>query len=112
MRQVAPMHPLMRAHWRDLANVTELVIPSSHPSPQPKRQIDRISRFCTPHGRVSSGTLAPPGEYVERVLPWPTRVHNPNGKSIGLAVFAQVTAECSYILQWDSPFPPQNCPFP
>jgi len=30
----------------------------------------------------------------------PTRVHNPNGKSIGSAVFAQLTAESPYILQW------------
>ena len=30
----------------------------------------------------------------------PTRVHNPNGKSIGSAVFIQLTAESSYTLQW------------
>jgi len=30
----------------------------------------------------------------------PTRVHNPNGKSIGSAVFAQLTAESPYTLQW------------
>jgi len=29
-------------------------------------------------------------------------VHNPNGKSIGLAVFAQLTAESPYTLQWAS----------
>jgi len=33
----------------------------------------------------------------------PTRVHNPNGKSIGSAVFAQLTAESPYTLQW-APF--------
>jgi len=31
----------------------------------------------------------------------PTRVHNPNGKSIGSAVFAQLTADCPYTLQWE-----------
>ena len=31
---------------------------------------------------------------------WPTRVHNPNGKSIGLAVSAQLMAESQYTLQW------------
>jgi len=41
----------------------EVVLPSAHPSPQPKWQIDRFSHFCTAHGRVSSGTLVPPGEY-------------------------------------------------
>jgi len=30
----------------------------------------------------------------------PTRVHNPNGKPIGSAVFAQLTAESPYTLQW------------
>ena len=30
----------------------------------------------------------------------PTGVHNPNGKSIGSAVLAQLTAESAYTLQW------------
>jgi len=34
----------------------------------------------------------------------PTRVHNPNSKSIGSAVFAQPNAESPYSLQW-APFP-------
>ena len=38
-------HP-MGAHWRHLANTIELVIPLAHPSPQPKRQIDRFSSFA------------------------------------------------------------------
>ena len=39
------------AHWRHLANANEFVLPAAQPSPQPKRQIDRFSRFCTHHGR-------------------------------------------------------------
>jgi len=35
----------------------------------------------------------------------PTRVLNPNGISIGSAVFVQMTAECPYTLQLDAPFP-------
>ena len=31
---------------------------------------------------------------------WPTRVHNRNGKWIGPAVFAQLTAQSAYTLQW------------
>jgi len=31
--------------------------------------------------------------------------HNPNAITIGAAVFAQVTAECPYTLQWAAPFP-------
>jgi len=40
-----------------------------------------------------------------------TRAHNPNGISVGSAVFVQRTAECPYTLPWDAPFPHQNCPF-
>jgi len=41
---------------------------------------------------------------------WPTRVHNPNGTSIGSAVFARMTAECVYTLQWFGFFLPQISP--
>jgi len=60
------MCPPMLAHWRHLANTTELVLASVH------------------------------------------RVHNPNCKSIGSAVSAQLTAESLYTL--GDPFP-QNHPF-
>jgi len=53
IRQVAPVCPPMWAHWRHLANTIERVLPSVHPSPQTKRQIDRFSCFCTAHGRKS-----------------------------------------------------------
>jgi len=33
---------------------------------------------------------------------WPTGVHNPNCKSIGSAIFAQLMAESSYTLQWET----------
>ena len=56
------MCPPVWAHWRLLANTIKLVLPSAHPSPQPKRQINRSSHFCTAHSRVSLGTLAPPAK--------------------------------------------------
>jgi len=34
----------------------------------------------------------------------PTWVHFPNGISIGSVIFAQLTAECRYTLQWAAPF--------
>jgi len=40
-----------------------------------------------------------------------TRLSIPNGISIGSAVFAQLTADSSYTLQW-APQSPKNCPFP
>ena len=51
------MCPPVRTHWRHLANTIELVLPSAHLSPQPKRQIDRFSRFCIAHSRKSLYTL-------------------------------------------------------
>ena len=51
IHQVAPMCPPMRAHWRHLANTVELVLFSAHRSPQPKRQINQFSSFCTAHRR-------------------------------------------------------------
>jgi len=47
---------------------------------------------------------------IELVLPWPTKVHNPNDKSIGSAVFAQLTVESPYNLQ-RAPVSPKIAPF-
>ena len=38
------------------------------------------------------------------------QAHNPNGISIGSAAFAQMTVECAYTLQWDTPFPLKIAP--
>ena len=116
IRQVAPMCPLMRAHWRHLASTIELVLASAHPSSQPKWQINWFSHFPTTHGRVKSGM---PGHvlfpnncpFAHRI--WatantcffgPTRVHNPNGISISSAVFAQFMSECHRAC-WEMSFP-------
>jgi len=42
---------------------------------------------------------------IELVLPSAHPNPQPNGKSIDSAVFAQMTAECPYTLQWDAPSP-------
>jgi len=47
------MCPHIRGHWHHPANTIELVLPSAHLSPQPKRQIDQFSCFCTAHSRKS-----------------------------------------------------------
>jgi len=43
-------------------------------------------------------------------FPWSIRAHNPDGILIGPAVFAQMTAECPYTLQWDAPYPLRIAP--
>ena len=119
------MCPHGRAHWRHLANTIELVLPSAHPSPQSKRQIDRFSRFCTAQGRKSLHfTMGDP--FLQNCpFSWwiwtlsnswflrPIWADKPNGISVGSAVFAQMTAdgaECHYTLQWDAPFPLKIAP--
>ena len=52
----------------------------------------------------------PSGNTTELVLFRPTKIHNPNGKSIGSAVFAQLPAESPYTLQWASLFPLKIAP--
>jgi len=91
------------------------MLPSAHPTPQPKRHLDRFGYFCTAQHRMSSGIP----EYVlsPKIVPshgapgtlsntWgsetpsnasflgPTRVHNSNNILIGSAVIAQVLSEC------------------
>jgi len=119
---VAPICPPIRAHWRHLANTTELVLLAAHPSPQPKRHIDQCSHLCKPHGRLSC--TCPGMSFSLIIAPWygaraiwtpsnkcffgSTRVHNPNGISVASAVFAQLTPECCR----EHALPdPENCPF-
>ena len=56
-------------------------------------------------------SLSTAGPHLTRFLQ-PIRAHNPNGISVGSAVFAQMTTECPYTLQWNAPFSPQCCRFP
>ena len=88
----------MRARWRHVAGTTELMLPSAHPSPEPKRQIDRFRRFCT--GKVTSGMLGHAHSPNNCPFAWriwapsntcflgPIQVLNPTGISIASAVFA------------------------
>jgi len=86
--------------------------------------MDGFSRFCTAYGRkclyFTTGNPIPP----ELPLPmgdldlpcniwcfWPIRLHNPNGTSIGSAVFAQMTAKWLYTLQRFACFPLKIAPF-
>ena len=83
-----------------------------HPSPQPKRQVSRSSRLYTAHGRKSLYFAM--GDPFPKNCPFlwegsgPHLIHDSfsqiestvNRISIGSAVFAQVTAECPYTLQW------------
>jgi len=93
------------------------------PSPQSKLHHNRFSYFRTGDCRVSLYfTMGAPfpencpfprsGPQCKTRFFGPIRAHIPNGISTGSAVFAQMTAECPYALQWDAPFPLQNCPFP
>jgi len=76
----------------------------AHPSPQPKRYLDRFSRFAQMTAECSyslqcdalrPSKLPLPMEIWTASNTWfpgPTRVLNPNGISIGSAVFAGLTS--------------------
>jgi len=78
------------------------------------KSIGLASRFCTAHNRVSSVRRRQLANTIEIVhigttwriwLNWcflrPIRVHNPNGKSIGPAVSAQLMAESLYSILYN-----------
>jgi len=99
---------LMWAHWSHLANTVELVLLLAHPSPQPKRQINWFKRFCTARGRVSKGTLAPPGEYDWTHASFSTPKSTTQMANRSVQLFLHISHQIFY--NWP-PFPP-NCPFP
>jgi len=96
----------------------------AHSSPNPKRHLHRFSRFCTAHGRASLYfTMDRP--FPLKIAPshreiwtpsnaWflrPIPAQSPNGILNGSIIFAQLTTECFYTLQWAA-LPPQNCLLP
>jgi len=88
------------------------MVPWPHQSPQPKRHFDRLSRFCTADGTASilQCAVLPPqncpfswsiwtlhlindswGSVPHLMVLWAIQVLNPNGISIGSAVYARLT---------------------
>jgi len=125
------MCPPMWAHWHHPANTTEIMliratwrIPLNLCFLRPTQvQIDQFSHFCTAHGRKSLYFAVGASFPKNFPLSWgicnpsnswflgPVQARSPNGITIGSAVFAQVTAECPYTLQWAALLPPQNYPW-
>jgi len=81
------------------------MIPTANPTPQPKRDPYRFSRLCTGDRRVSlyftmgrpfspKNLPLPMGIWTpsNTCFPGPTQVLNPNGSSIGAAVFEGLTS--------------------
>jgi len=107
------------AHWRHLANTIELLLPSAHPSPQPKWQSDRFSHYCTAHCRQSLhftmcapfpkkcpfqwGDLDP----ILYMIAWAQPSPQPKWHLDRFSRFCSV----SLYLTMGRPFLPQNCPF-
>ena len=65
----------------------------------------KIISHRTPKMVAMATSLSVSGPPSNTCFLGPIRAHNPNGISIGSAVFAQMTAECPYTLQWDAPSP-------
>jgi len=98
------------------------VHPSAHSSPQPKRQIDRFSRFCTADSRKSPcftmGASIPQNGH----FPWGVWTHlthdslghpssHPKRHLDRFSRFCTDDADCPYTLQWDAPLPLKIAPF-
>ena len=90
--------------WRHLANTIELVLPSAHPSPRPNDKSIGSAVFALGAHFLQSCPFAHMVIWTPSDL-WflgPVRAHNPNGITIGSAVFAQITVRpYSVRLQWD-----------
>ena len=114
-----------QAHWRHLANTTELVLPWAHPSlhsttqtanwlvqPFLHRLQQNVSILYNGHRFRPKLRLPMGGSGFPSNL-WflgPISAHIPKGISNGSAIFAQLTAQCPYSLQW-APLSPKNCAF-
>jgi len=101
----------MWIHWCHLVYATELVPPSAYPSPQPKRQTARFSRFCTAHGRYfTMGAPSPP----KLLLPtriwtpsntrflWPNRAKTQTASGSVQLFLHRWTQSQSVPIQWDA----------
>ena len=63
-------------------------------------------RIAAAHGRLNRIRQVAPLYTPSSICFFgPTRVRTPNGTSVGSAVFAQLTAQGPYSLQWAAPFP-------
>ena len=72
-----------------------------------RRRIRQMAPRALPYGHVGATWQI----WLNLGFLPPTRVHNPNGKSIGSAISAQLTAESPYTLQWATlsrKIPPSN----
>jgi len=118
--QVVPMCPPIWAHWCHLANTVELVLPSTLESTTQMAnrsvQLFLHSSWQSVVECIGATTEIVHNGFIWRIwLNWcflrPTRVHNPDGKSIGSTISTQLTAECPYTLQWHTP-PSSKLPLP
>jgi len=98
------------------------MLPCVHPEPTNRTASRSVQPFCTSHGRLF---LSMPGHVLSpkncplcmgnqelpsnAYFPRSIQVHNPNGISIGSAVFEQLTAVLSGMP--GHALSPKNCPF-
>ena len=101
-----PLHKTDAISWK-LPNTAEMLIITSGQSNL------TTGRIATTHGRFNGiRQVAPVCTIPNTCFLGPTQVQIPNGISISSAVFAQLTAECRYTLQWAAPSPPSKLPIP
>ena len=120
IRQVATMCFRMWTSWHHLANTIEFVLPSAHPSPQSKRQIDRFSSAVLAQLTAESpytynGLFFPPKLSLPMKasgIPsntWPTKVLNPHNQFIHFCIDDRIV---SLYFTMGSRFSPSKLPLP
>jgi len=113
----------MRAHWHHLVNMIKLMHLLAHSSPQPKRQSNRFTHFCTAHGRKClryNGRPYPQEFYfpmgdldpLSNTIPWAHESSEPKQDIDRFSHFCTDDCRVSLYFTMVCPFPPQNCRFP
>jgi len=96
------------AHWRHMVNTTEHVLPWAHPNPNDKSissatsvQLTAESPYTLQWASLSPKIAPSHGGSGPTYNVWflgSAQAHNPNGISIGSAIFVQMTAKYPYTL--------------
>jgi len=85
----------MWAHWRQLANMIELVLPSAHPSPKIGKSIGSAISAKSPY-TLQWATLSPKLSLPQKIVPChgdlERLITHQNGISIGSAIFTGLTS--------------------
>ena len=119
---MAPVCLPMWTHWRHLANMTELVLPSVHPSSQSKRKSIGsavLAQLTAENPYIYNGFFLPQN-FSSDWVSGPQLIHGscvslsrkPKRRVDRFSHFCIDDRRVSLYFTMGRPSPPQNCPFP